>query len=252
MKLRAPAYPLITIDPYFSVWSASDHPADTDTVHWTNRPITLSVIANVDNEEFRLVGKYNSENIPQAELIASDCDAFSTVYSYLINGVKINLKFTSPVIPNDLYMLSRPISYLEITKESVDNKRHTVFAKVEISEEICTHLKGDCKFDIEQIELGKYSSIKIGRTEQNVLERDGDDLRIEWGYFYLTGMGEAYSRIDADGLNFVGINTEIKSSQVLTFAYDDIESINYFGKNLKTYWNKEAFKFFRKVWVHNK
>jgi hypothetical protein len=55
-------------------------------------------------------------------------------------------------------------------------------------------------------------------------------------------MGEAYSRIDADGLNFVGINTEIKSSQVLTFAYDDIESINYFGKNLKTYWNKDGAK----------
>ena len=54
MKLRAPAYPLITIDPYFSVWSATDHPADSDTVHWTNRPITLSVIANVDGEEFRL------------------------------------------------------------------------------------------------------------------------------------------------------------------------------------------------------
>jgi len=242
MRLRAPSYPLITIDPYFSVWSPADQPTDTDTTHWTGKPITLSVIANVDGNDYRLIGKCDADTIPAANMIAVDCNAFSTIYTYSINGAKITLKFTSPVIPDDLYMLSRPISYLEVTKESSDSRRHTVNVKVEMSEEICMDLKGDSEVEIEKIELGKYSSIKMGSKDQKVLERNGDDLRIEWGYFYLTGLGETYARVDSEGMNFVGITAEVKSSNVFTFAYDDIESIQYFGKNLKTYWNRNGEK----------
>lgn len=242
MRLRAPSYPLITIDPYFSVWSPADQPTDTDTTHWTGKPITLSVIANVDGNDYRLIGKCDADTIPAANMIAVDCNAFSTIYTYSINGAKITLKFTSPVIPDDLYMLSRPISYLEVTKESSDSRRHLVNVKVEMSEEICMDLKGDSEVEIEKIELGKYSSIKMGSKDQKVLERNGDDLRIEWGYFYLTGLGETYARIDSEGMNFVGITAEVKSSNVFTFAYDDIESIQYFGKNLKTYWNRNGEK----------
>ena len=242
MRLRAPSYPLITIDPYFSVWSPADQPTDTDTTHWTGKPITLSVVANVDGNDYRLIGKCDADTIPAANMIAVDCNAFSTIYTYSINGAKITLKFTSPVIPDDLYMLSRPISYLEVIKESSDSRRHTVNVKVEMSEEICMNLKGDSEVEIEKIELGKYSSIKMGSKEQKVLERNGDDLRIEWGYFYLTGLGETYTRVDSEGMNFVGINAEVKSSNIFTFAYDDIESIQYFGKNLKTYWNRNGEK----------
>ena len=242
MRLRAPSYPLITIDPYFSVWSPADRPTDTDTTHWTDKPITLSVVANLDGNDYRLIGKCDADTIPAANMIAVDCNAFSTIYTYSINGAKITLKFTSPVIPDDLYMLSRPISYLEVIKESSDSRRHTVSVKVEMSEEICMDLKGDSEVEIEKIELGKYSSIKMGSKDQKVLERNGDDLRIEWGYFYLTGLGETYTRVDSEGMNFVGINAEVKSSNVFTFAYDDIESIQYFGKNLKTYWNRNGEK----------
>ena len=242
MRLRAPSYPLITIDPYFSVWSPADQPTDTDTTHWTGKPITLSVVANVDGNDYRLIGKCDADTIPAANMIAVDCNAFSTIYTYSISGAKITLKFTSPVIPDDLYMLSRPISYLEVTKESSDSRRHTVNVKVEMSEEICMDLKGDSEVEIEKIELGKYSSIKMGSKDQKVLERNGDDLRIEWGYFYLTGLGETYARVDSEGMNFVGITAEVKSSNVFTFAYDDIESIQYFGKNLKTYWNRNGEK----------
>ena len=39
--LRAPAYPLITIDPYTSCWSAGDYLYDSHTTHWTGQPFPL-------------------------------------------------------------------------------------------------------------------------------------------------------------------------------------------------------------------
>lgn len=41
MKLRAPAIPLITVDPYFSVWSPDENLNYKYTMHWTgkNNPI---------------------------------------------------------------------------------------------------------------------------------------------------------------------------------------------------------------------
>ena len=240
MRLRAPSYPLITIDPYFSVWSPADKPADVNTTHWTGRNITMSIIARIDSESFRLVGKCGEDEIPAANFVSADCDAFSTTYVFNQNGVLLTLKFTSPVIPNDLYMLSRPISYLEVRKESAVGRRHNVTVTVKMSEEICMNLKGDGEVVTEQLAIGQLSSVKMGKKEQNILGRKGDDLRIDWGYFYLSGIGKTYSETDSDGMNFVCIESDVRSSTLITFAYDDIESIQYFGDNLKSYWNKDG------------
>jgi hypothetical protein len=75
MRLRAPSHPLITIDPYFSVWSPADYPTNTDTTHWTGKPVTLSVVVNVDGSDYRLIGKCDADTIPAANMIAVDCNA---------------------------------------------------------------------------------------------------------------------------------------------------------------------------------
>ena len=65
MNLRAPAYPLVTVDPYFSVWSPADRLTDTTTVHWTGKPNTMLGIADEERTEKCLaaVDKYLDDAI---------------------------------------------------------------------------------------------------------------------------------------------------------------------------------------------
>ena len=255
MRLRAPAYPLIAIDPFFSVWSQADKLTDTDTVHWTSSPHKIVGIATIDGKDYRIIGNHNKD-VPPMTQTSVDMSAFSTTYTFEECGVRLTLKFTSPIIPSDLYLISRPVSYLEVTRTITDRKKHTVSVKFAVSEEICMDRLGDDSVvcDVLTLNGGKLNSVKMGREHQAMLERDGDDHRIEWGYFYLTVNGkvgtytEEYEKKNEQGEvcgsgveTFVFAQADLTSApKLFSFAYDDIKSIEYFHDHLTSYWNRDG------------
>ena len=244
MQLRAPAYPLVTVDPYFSVWSPSNKLNESTTVHWTNSPNTMLGIATIDGKNFRVIGDLPAD-IPAMKQISSDCTAFSTKYVFEDAGVRLTLIFSTPLLITDLALISRPVSYLEIKKESIDGKRHELDFSLTVSEDICINLAKEEEVDSELIDLGSLKSAKIGSRAQRVLCQSGDDVRINWGYFYLTTSGEAFcgeikSTTDDSTLKAVGVKAKIKDSTLITLAYDDVSSIEYFGEHLKAYWKKDG------------
>lgn len=51
---QAPAYPLVTHDPYFSIWSCGDKINESPTLHWSGKPHALSGIIRVKINKYGL------------------------------------------------------------------------------------------------------------------------------------------------------------------------------------------------------
>ena len=242
MKLRAPAIPLVTIDPFISIWSSDSCLNHAETEHWTGTENSIIGIAEIDGEKRLFLG-YNRD-IRKMKQTSLDIDALSTTAVFENEKVIIKTKFLTPLIPDDYRLLTRPVSYIEVEYQSNDGAEHDVKISISASEKICLDEGVDSPIVTESISRNGLCIMKMGNENQKPLNRSGDQVRIDWGYLYLASdSADAQGReIEVFGDTQVEISAPIKENQPLMyyFAYDDIESIEYFGKHLRSYWNKDG------------
>ncbi len=236
MILRAPAVPLITVDPYFSVWSDADRLTDAGAVHWTGKPNTITGVVSIDGRDYRFMGAGEAEALTQTGL---DISSLVTAYTFEGAGIRLRAVFFTPLFPDDLAVMTRPVSYLSLKAEPIDGNEHIVRAKLAVSEEICLNEKGQFPVTVETKGIGPVSAVKIGSVDQPILAKSGDNIRIDWGYFYLAAKDSLVGSVHSDetGMTYVTLETALDREALIAFAYDDIESIDYFGDHLKSVWN---------------
>ena len=268
---RPPAVPLIACDPYFSIWSPADKLNDADTVHWTRRPHRLTSLARIDGKVFRLMGREPGQAaaLPQTGL---EVLPTHTVYSFEGQGVRLSLSFMSPVLPSDLMVYSRPVTYLTWSAKAIDGKKHRVEVYFDASAEIAVNAGTEVATGARD-NLRGCTVLKLGGKDQAVLQKKGDDLRIDWGYLYLAGKEPGQGQIGSpetlrqrftDGANEpeskrdpgaqekpareLAASLSMNLGEVgprpisrwIVLAYDDLYSIQYFKKNLRPYWRRNG------------
>lgn len=242
MQLRAPAIPLVTVDPYFSVWAADSKINHAKTEHWCGKGNSIIGTVNVDGKELLFLGYHR--DIKKITQVSLDIDALSTTAVFENEKITLTARFMTPLLPDDYRLLTRPVSYMEVSWESKDGKEHEVSINVAVSEELCLDEQRGIDVTTEEIKHGNLTVMKMGNENQNVLNKSGDDVRIDWGYCYLASDSpkaeSRFTRIFGD--THINISSPIKEGKPLMyyFAYDDIESIEYFGKHLRSYWNKDG------------
>ena len=133
--MRAPAVPLITVDPYFSVWSPDTNLNHARTMHWTGKSNAILGTVTVDGSTYSFLG-YNRD-MHKMKQVSLDIDAMSTKAVYVNDKIELTATYTSPLLMDDFHVMTRPVSYLALTYKSLDGNAHDVKIEIKASEELC-------------------------------------------------------------------------------------------------------------------
>src|SRR5271154_4716295 len=121
---RPPAVPLVSSDPYFSIWSMADQLNADTTRHWTGTPQSLTSFIRIDGKTFRLMGAERNDPVPALIQRSLEITPTQSIYKFAGAEVEVTLTFTSPRLPHDLDVLSWPVTYLTWSVRSTDEKSH--------------------------------------------------------------------------------------------------------------------------------
>jgi hypothetical protein len=270
---RPPAVPLVAHDPYFSVWFCADRLTDDTTRHWTGTKQSLTSMIHIDGKAYRLMGD-EPKKIPALPQKKLEVWPTRTIYEFEDASVHVTLTFMTPALPDDLDVLSRPVTYVTWEVCSTDDKDHASSIYFSASAELAVNDPSQ-KVIWSRLETRNLFVSKIGLEDQPVLQKKGDNLRIDWGYLYTAAPQRGSTSVIGSAKNctssFVdsgllpapdngrqpravrdempvaavvrdlGMVKESKSTHLL-LAYDDEYSIIYFGSKLRPYWRREGMQ----------
>jgi hypothetical protein len=266
---RPPAVPLVTHDPYFSVWSTSDRLTDDWPRHWTGTIHAMCGLVRIDGRPYRFLGPQPAD-APAMKQVRLQVLPTRTRYDFEAAGVRLSLTFTTPALPHDLDVYAQPVTYLTWDVCSADGKPHDVSLYFDATAEWAVN-KADQPVVWGREQAGDLDLLRVGTKDQPVLGKAGDNLRIDWGYFYLAvpRRGKTADVIASDtaarggfvrdgrlpgaddgrmpraandawpvlactfDLGRVGAEPV---SRFLMLAYDELYAIEYFHRKLRPYW----------------
>jgi len=272
---RPPSVPLVACDPYFSLWSPADKLTDADTTHWTGKARRSTGLVKIDGKNFRLMGAEPAA-VPALPQINLEVLPTRTVYAFEGEGVRLTLTFLTAALPEDLDLLSRPVTYLTWESRSTDRQNHKVSVYFDVPAAIACNTP-DQAVNFQKADSAKIKAWRVGTAEQPVMQKRGDDLRIDWGYCYLALAEQAKGSLTANTAEttragfladgnlpapaaaaslqdnarndtVLALATRLDcvpdktASRWVMLAYDDLYSIQYMRKNLRPYWRRNGWE----------
>jgi hypothetical protein len=266
---RPPAVPLVAHNPYFSVWSMADKLTDQNTRHWTGAQQAMFGLARIDGKTYRFMGA-DPREVPAMEQISLEVTPTRSIYRFQAGQVGLTVSFFTPAFPKDLDTLSRPVTYVTFSATGQGNHELSVLLDVDpmiavnTSDEAVTWGRSRAK---------GLTVLNVGSRDQRLLNRPGDDLRIDWGYFHLAVPDEAGTQFaetgdplrsfiesgslpQADDMDMprtprdgaphlavvlpMGKVSSTPTNRHVLLSYTEDYAIEYLGRKLRPYWQRNG------------
>lgn len=230
------------------------HVANTAGGQWLDAGISAEVVTQQDKD------------VEEARQTGVTVTATRTSYRFVCGAVDLDVAFLSPLLLDDLSLLSRPVSYISFKAASHDGQSHDASIYLGVSTTLAVNTPAQ-PVNADKYSTGKLKILKAGTVEQPVLQKKGDDLRIDWGYLYVavpasSSATQGISPVSTALASFLKsgslpllvpitrksqmlstvfplgkVSSEPKESYCMV-GYDDIYSIQYFNQNLKAWWKQ--------------
>jgi len=213
---------------------------------------------------------HNPDTIPAMQQTAHSVTPTHTIYEFRQSGINLRLVFFTPAILSDLEVLSRPVTYLTWTAESTDATPHQVAVLLDVDPVIAVNERSQ-QVNSFRNQTSSLNVLSTGSQDQKILNRSGDDLRIDWGYFHLAVPKDAHystylaphpatafastgqlsttdtmdmpERADhsasalATTIDFGSVSSQPVTRHILV-SYTDTYAIQYLQRNLRPYWQR--------------
>ncbi|MCC6287667.1 MAG: DUF4965 domain-containing protein [Chitinophagaceae bacterium] len=205
-----------------------------------------------------------SKLLLQAEQKDVSINATQTIYTFACGPTDVELTFTSPLLIKNIDLLARPVSYISLKVKSNDGGAHDASLYFAASTALAVNSNAQTVvangYTAEQLNI-----LTAGTKEQPVLQKKGDDLRIDWGYMYVavpardkavqyitpaknafnaflndtyranTGTIEG-TQLMLNAVMYLGRIANEPVNKIMMIGYDDLYSVQYFGQNLLPWW----------------
>jgi len=246
-------------------------PAARQALHAGDNVLALHA-TSPQGGEYLDAGLYETLPAPAALPLARQTDvkltATQTTYTFAAGPVTLKINFLSPLLLDELETVARPVSYVTCTATSTDGKAHPTQVLLTEAGTLATNTP----YQTVATKAGQAGLLRwqaVGTTEQPVLAKTGDDLRIDWGQAYLAGpaavalaagspqalkttfaktgtlgaaaptqTGQA-QRVALAAVLDLGQVAAQPAEQHLLLGYDEQYAVQYFGQNLRPWWRRD-------------
>lgn len=213
-------------------------------------------------------------SIPTAKQVSAKVKATQTTYTFDAGSVSLTATFTAPFLLDNLNLASRPVNYVTFEVRSKDNQQHDVDLFFSTGANMAVN-STDQEVVWQKMPSRTLDIMRLGTSDQQVLGRKGDGVRIDWGYLYLASPKEENSTTgiassqnlatqfvengSLDGTTQEQIPQSVNLNQISSgiaydlgkvgdqgssrhalVGYDDIYSVEYFGAPLQAWWKKDG------------
>lgn len=183
-----------------------------------------------------------------ATQLSVDVQATQTHYKFQCGQVELNVSFLSPLLVERSDLLGHPLSYLFYEINSLDNNPHHVEFNFKLDSQWAF---GESTTQV--MDSTDWKIARVGPAADRLFEQE-QNIPL-WGHLYI-GIQNEKATCSREQNGYLTISCGKEDTQhtsgVLLLGYDEQYALQYFGDNLRPYWNKNADNTIPKLMKHDK